>query len=439
MRWSAVAVCGLCLLGSPLGVAAQDASPTSAAATHPAPTMAADGLAIKEIRVLGLKWGDEKLVLRELKSRVGEAYSTARVEEDVRRLDRTDLFSQVEIRPVVEEGEVVLEIEVEETHPWVIFPIIAFSDENDPSYGAGARTMDAFGTGFQAGLGARFGGQDRVSVYARNPFITGNHLGVGVAFSWGKRFNALNEFNEETLTGALKVSSHVGDHGRVAGRFTLETLESDEPGRTLDPSNKDVLPTVAASIGFDDRDVYTNTHRGWWNELEIAWTGGDADYWTFTFDVRRYQPIAERQILFVSSLMSLRTGEVGVDIPVYHDFRFGGRNSIRGWEINQRRGKNQFINSIEYRYAAIPLSAVKILGWRLRTGLELAAFTDFGSLWDESSDFDRFIGGGGVGARVLLPGVGRLRLDVAWGQSDAGVQFAVDFGEKTVKQRLRVR
>ena len=115
--------------------------------------------------------------------------------------------------------------------------------------------------------------------------------------------------------------------------------------------------------------------------------------------------------------------QLGVNIPLS-----GGYRNLR-----------QFINSVEYRYAAIPLRAVKILGWRVRTGLELAAFTDFGSLWDEWSDFDRFIGGGGAGARVLLPGVGRLRLDVAWGQSGSGVQFAVDFGEKAVKQRLRVR
>ena len=78
--------------------------------------------------------------------------------------------------------------------------------------------------------------------------------------------------------------------------------------------------------------------------------GGGSDFWTYTIDVRRYEPLAARHTLALFSLASLRTGRVGEDIPVYLQFNLGGTNTVRGWTLGAREGKNQFINTLEYRY-----------------------------------------------------------------------------------------
>ena len=81
-------------------------------------------------------------------------------------------------------------------------------------------------------------------------------------------------------------------------------------------------------VGYDSRDLWSNPHKGWHNEIEIAKHGGfigaDNDYWALTVDVRKYIPVAERHTLGVFSLTTLRTGTVGKDIPVIEDFQHWG-------------------------------------------------------------------------------------------------------------------
>ena len=202
------------------------------------------------------------------------------------------------------------------------------------------------------------------------------------------------------------------------------------------------MPTVAGFIGVDTRDVTSDPSRGWHNELEVSKTFRDANYWTFTADVRRYQALKERHTLFASSLTTLRTGQLGVDIPSYHVYTFGGINSVHGWEFGARRGKNQFLNTLEYRYDWLPIRSVNLLGrFPFRVGVELVGFGDLGVLWNESNQFalNNFIGGYGVGVRLLLPGVSAIRLDFGWGQSGAKVIVGFGVFEKADMQRRRVR
>ena len=71
----------------------------------------------------------------------------------------------------------------------------------------------------------------------------------------------------------------------------------------------------------------------------------------------------------------------------------------------------------------------------------MAAFGDFGMAWDEGSEFktDNFIGGFGVGLRLLIPVVGMMRFDFAWGQSGRAAFFHIGSFEKAVMSRKRVR
>ena len=119
---------------------------------------------------------------------------------------------------------------------------------------------------------------------------------------------------------------------------------------------------MAAYIGYDTRDVLSDPTNSWQNELEVSKTFRDADYWTFTLDVRRYQAVKERHTIFTSSLTTLRTGQLGVAIPNYHVYTFGGINSVRGWEFDARRGKNQFLNTVEYRYDWVPMRTLNLFG-----------------------------------------------------------------------------
>jgi outer membrane protein assembly factor BamA len=212
-------------------------------------------------------------------------------------------------------------------------------------------------------------------------------------------------------------------------------------GITNSETNRDNIPSVGFFLGYDTRDKVSDPRKGWWNEVDVLKNGGDGDYWTVNFDVRRYQPVARRHNLGLFSLATLQTGQVGVEIPIYQDFHIGGTNTVRGWGLDARNGKNQFLNTIEYRYMLMEPRALTVFNFNLHFGMQLAVFGDFGLAWNEKSEFklDNFIDGYGFGVRFLVPFVNTVRLDFAFGEPGEGMRFHIALFEKSVKQRARVR
>ncbi|MBK5293291.1 MAG: BamA/TamA family outer membrane protein, partial [Acidobacteriia bacterium] len=216
------------------------------------------------------------------------------------------------------------------------------------------------------------------------------------------------------------------------------------PGITLSPSNRDNTPGLGITVGYDTRDSWTNPHVGFWNDVELVKYGGvlgsRADYWTLNMDLRRYQPLHSKHRMALFSLTTLQSGAVGADVPVYRDFHLGGSNTIRGWSLGSRHGKNQSISTAEYRYEVIPPRSFKVKGIGLYAGLQLAAFGDAGTAWDAGSQFTRnFIGSGGMGLRILLPFIDMIRVDAALGQRGEGWKFHIGLRDKPINQRRRVR
>jgi outer membrane protein insertion porin family len=222
-------------------------------------------------------------------------------------------------------------------------------------------------------------------------------------------------------------------------------MSTDNSEITSSSDDRDNLLSLGFYLGYDTRDYWTNPRRGWWNEFEISriggFLGGDGDFWSFTFDLRRFHPLADRHIVSVFSLTTLNTGRVGEGIPVYRDFHLGGSNTIRGWSLDSTRGKNQFINTFEYRYNLLEPRPLSIRGMNLYFGVGLAAFTDVGIAWDSAEQFaaNNFLDGYGLGLRFFVPFVDVIRFDFAWGEPDEGLRRHFGVPWKAVKQRQRIR
>jgi hypothetical protein len=71
--------------------------------------------------------------------------------------------------------------------------------------------------------------------------------------------------------------------------------------------------------------------------------------------------------------LTLQSGTRGLDVPTYADCALGGENTVRGWEFGARRGKNQFINTLEYRYTVLPTRSLKVFGVDFYGGVAIAA------------------------------------------------------------------
>jgi outer membrane protein insertion porin family len=400
------------------------------------------GKTVKEIRISRLRYTDRDTIIRELASRVGEPYLKENAEKDAKRLDQLGICSSIRIEPIENGEEVVLEIEIEETFPHLPIISLEVNDENGLSIGPGFKSINLSGRDISFSANARFGGATNLSTTLENPWFAGNHRSYRLEFHQRDRTNELDNFAEVSTEIDLRLGSYVGEHGRIGGHFNFLSVGSDTPGTTLSTNNRDNTPSLAFFIGYDSRDFWTSPKRGWWNEVEVSQNGGflagDGDFWRVHFDVRRFQPLADRHTLAFFSLTTLQTGTVGVEIPIYQDFHLGGTNSIRGWSLGSTSGKNQFINTLEYRYDLMTPRAWSVLGVSFYLGLQAVLFGDLGTAWGDNQG-NQWLDSYGFGIRLLIPFVDMIRIDFAFGEPGKGLNSQIGIGEKAVKQRRRVR
>ena len=403
------------------------------------------GKTVREIRFEGLNRTREGNVLRELASQVGEPYTRRSAAADPERLDRLRIFSSYDIKVIEETDSVILEIRVKETFRFLPILSIDVSDETGVSVGPGFKAINLAGKQMFFSTAARFGGATDLETILRNPWFAGNHLSYQADFRYVDRFNELDKFEEQSAEFGFELGSYIGNSGRIGTRFKFVSLRSDMDGITLSETNHDKIPRLGFYLGYDDRDFWSDTRDGWWNEVEVSksggFLGGDGDFWTVNFDVRKYQRMATRHSIALFSLTTLQSGMVGVDIPIHQDFHLGGTNTIRGWSLDSSRGRNQFINTAEYRYSLLKPRSLSFKGLTLFFGIHLAVFGDLGIAWNENHEFntENFIGGYGFGIRFLVPFVDMIRVDFALGEPGRGLRSYVAIEPKPVKQRKRIR
>ena len=171
----------------------------------------------------------------------------------------------------------------------------------------------------------------------------------------------------------------------------------------LSGTSRDIFPGLGAIFQFDSRDSLTTATRGWWNSVDAIWHGGSGAYVTFDLDVRRYQPLTPRQTLLATTLVTLQSGEPGVDVPTYTDYAIGGEKPCPRLGLcgpaRQEPG---------HCLARVPLHDHSDT-WLSARRLQFLCgprdqFGDVGSAWSVPDDFTRnAISGGGVGLRLFLP------------------------------------
>jgi outer membrane protein insertion porin family len=404
------------------------------------------GKIIKEIRIEGLKRTKEYIVTRELISKVGESLLKENLDREHQRLELLDIFSKITITPSVQDDGVLLTYSFVETFPFLPSISIQITDENGISAGAGLKSPNLLGRDISFSGRLLLGGATTVELLLENPWVTGNHLGYKVEYYHRERENQIANFNEKADEFYLNIGSYLGEHGRIVGSFEFLSIRSDTDNAMLSPDNHDEVSRFALHLGYDNRDAFSDTHRGWWNDLafsrEMKIFNSDSDFYQVDLDIRRYIPLADRHTLALFSLTTLRTGTVGEHVAPWQLFGIGGTNTVRGWEYAARTGKNQFINTLEYRFTIIEPRLIMLpFNIPYKGGIHLAVFGDLGIGWDQKNEFTakNFIGGYGVGVRLMLPIVGIMRIDFGWGQPGKAIMIHLGAYEKPVVARKRVR
>ncbi len=402
------------------------------------------GLIVREIRIEGLQVTREEIVRSQLVSQAGSPYTEATAQADYRWLDRLGVFSSINITPVVSEDAVLLVVNVKETPRILPYPSFNITGENGLSAGFGAKLTSFLHRAIAVSASARFGPLTEAELLMQSPWRRAQRSWFALQYNYRDRPNESFYFHENAREFDSEAGIKFRENWRVGGRFAFISMKSDKPGITLSQDNHDFSPALGAVLEYDGRDLRSNPHRGWQSSFAVTqnsgFIGGDGNFVTAQFDVRRYQPLAARHVVALFSYASLQSGDVGTEVPVYRTYSIGGTNTVRGWNLNARQGKNQFLNTVEYRYDLLLPKSYQVHGFGFYLGVQLAAFGDLGTAWDAGSDFTRnMIAGGGFGLRLIIPFVDVVRLDFGFGQSGKGILPCIGIREKAYYGRQRVR
>jgi len=404
------------------------------------------GEIIGELRLEGLNRTREYIVTRELISKVGEPCLEENLDKEKLELEKLGIFASVDIKAELGPDGVIVHYKFVEL--LILLPSVSvkFSDETGVSAGLGIKVPNLMGK--DVFLSARFlvGGYTELELWLENPWVWGNHWGYKFEYYHREKDNLVADFFETSDELYLASGPNIGEHGRVGAILSFLSIRSDREGITLSPNNHDKAARLGLYIGYDSLDAFVGTTRGWWNEIVLTQAidifENSSKYTQVDLDLRRYQPLADRHTLTGFSLTTIRSGEVGVEVAPWEQFGIGGTNTIRGWSFAARKGKNQMINTIEYRYTLFKVRPWDLpWGIKYRGGLALAAFGDYGIGWDQPREFaaNNFIDGYGFGLRLMLPIVGVARVDLAWGEHGETVFLHLGSFEKATFARRRVR
>jgi outer membrane protein assembly factor BamA len=402
------------------------------------------GKIVREIHILGLHNTADSIVRNQMVSHEGRIYTEENEKQDHRWLERLKVFNSIESEALVVGDEVVLTIRVQELPEIAPFPTLNVTSSNGASGGLGATIPSLMHRAVALTGSAKFGGLTEADISIKAPWRLERREWYQAKYNYKDRVNSQDSFHENSHELDLRLGVSLYPNWMLSGGFGFMSMGSDIPGITLSPNNRDRIPALGLALEYDGLDSQSIPHEGWQGIFDITqnggFLGGDGDFVTTQIDIRRYQPIASRHFLVFLTYGSIQSGIVGQDVPVYRDYQLGGTNSVRGWDSNARRGKNQWINTLEYRYELVPLKTFRVSRFNLYTGLQLVAFTDVGTVWTEGSEFSgNMIMGGGFGFHILVPFVDTIRVDFGFGQPDTGMHAHIHIREKAHYSRNRIR
>jgi len=398
------------------------------------------GKVIKAIEINGLSYTDENFIREHLFSQPGEIYDDGNNQEDFVQLDGLGIFSSIQFETREEGDEVVLVITVSENVPWLPSIALSITDENGVSIGPAVSFSNFMGKAMKLSASARFGGTTSYQATFLTPWYGDDRPQISAQIYSLSRQNKLDDFYENSLEANLDILWDIGGDYRAGPRVTMIYMRSDTTGITHNDDNSDQSYGAGFFIGRDTRNLLSYPTQGSVLIFDAIRYEGSLRTLRSNFDFRLYFEPAKRHRLALYTLFTFSSGDLITDIPVWADFHIGGTNTVRGWKLDSRRGKNQMLTVLEYGFMVLERKIVRISKIQMDIGIQLAAFADVGSAWDEANEWEQnLIAGAGVGIRLIIPTTGMLRFDFAHGQPEIGIQFHIGSRERASAQRFRVR
>lgn len=395
-------------------------------AAHAGAAEVFSGNEIKVIKISGLKYSNDRVVLRELPFSEGDRWQPEFAAIGARRLRNLGLFSEAVVNPPDAEG--MVHVRVNDRWPLWLLPEASRSDNGATSAGLTLTEHNMWGLHHHLRLamrrdtGKNFSGDHGVSYQSSYHWRRINDSKFGFDVSMNQGTSIFDAYQNGVLTSSYLQENQNWSSGisyalgPVPGEgWDLRLgFSANKSGYSLrsGPALADVIGLRRQSLQFsasyrmiDDQITWlTGTQIDYAADVAHKSLGSNINSYSQTISWRRHLDLGSQNTLSYRVNAGLRTGNVLRDGL----FDVGSRNQIRGYYPGELQGNGYIYGTLEGRH---PLE--------INSNLQLAAFVDAGHVnrSGQSALGKPLVVGVGGGVRWTLRWLvnGTIRIDGAYG------------------------
>ena len=315
----------------------------------------ADPMTVDRILFFGNIKTQDRVILRELRSRPGTVFSEILLRKDTAWLKRLDLFRTVQLSAVPDSTRRLCSLLVllKEQSPWTLDPLLVYDGLFGWTAGCAVTHDNVLGRRQQLRIGFKIGGIRQVQASWSDPWFGGSFRLFAELRASRTQFRYLYKdfqphFRMTDDEFGIAFGRSFGRCEQIGIRVTGEQVRTDDPSVTFSGTGRDELMTLEFFQRWDSRDRPEYPLRGWYGEAGRRWTGpvpGSRFAQTF-FDIRGYLALPAFSCLALQAQSQISDGTV----PVYKRFHVGGSKTLRGYDTDAIAGENFWMTSAEFRF-----------------------------------------------------------------------------------------
>jgi outer membrane protein insertion porin family len=358
---------------------------------------------VERIDIIGNTRTLDEVIRRELQIYEGDAFNRSLIERARRRLTSLDFFDKIDFRE--EQGsaadKINLIVEVSEKSTGKISFSIGYSSTEKVVGSVELTERNLLGKGQFLRLNTSLSfKRQSVDFSFTEPYFMGMPIAAGFDLFATKTDNSeFSSFEAKQVGGALRTGFRLDEYSNVSFKYLL--AYRDVTGVDVAVASPAIIGQQGASLKsavgstytWDDLDDPNRPTTGWRGQLEteIAGLGGDAYFGSLEAHGWYFVPLYEESVVLK---LEANAGHIeafnGTDVPLQDRF-FKGSDTFRGFaqagvgprQINNAGGTDA-IGGESYAIGTVELNFP--LGLPDAWGIEGAAFSDFGTVFDTAEE-----------------------------------------------------
>lgn len=402
-----------------------------------------EGTVISKIELRGLEHTKDRVVLRELQNREGDAFSLEKFQNEKLKLQDLDLFTEIDAD--CQGG--VLTYSFKEIFRWIPSPAGKSTDRDGLMVGLALANLNVLGEDIRAEVQYRTAidpifESNEYAFYVSSPYLFGIPMGWNFEFLRTDSWDDIRGFQDDSYLADLDVDYEIKPGLSLLGTMAFRYLYGAAG-----------LPELGLGFAFDFRDSkldsrkgvyleYMLTHVGYGDDHDVDCYDGPCDdmggenYNELLVDARAYFSIW-RFVTGTTALVRVRPG----DVERYDYFYHGGANTFRGHEADSNSlGVHEALLTLEERFVLRERKPASLRGVNFFYGLQLVAGLDGSILWDKGSpSWKNYEGAVYGGIHLVIPALDRIRFEVGYSPDRNEPKFYFGLFDKTISARWRSR